>query len=381
MNQDTPKHSARVGATNERIPHKNKFIAKWHHIIEPWLRLDLRTRILILSAVGVFLIAATSATLRALVKVPDVQKSTAFFTPPVEEPEPTTIPSPLTGVEVKKSLAQLPVTGVMIENSPDARPQAGLKEAGVVFEAISEGGITRFLALFQEAKPDRLGPVRSVRPYYLDFLVPFDAAIAHAGGSAQALAEIRSQDIKDLDHSVNGNAYERSSSRYAPHNLYTTRDKLLAVHNQRGYNKSKFDGFARKEESPAKSPSATKINFEISGFLYNTSYIYDKESNSYKRSMAGKPHTDEVSGKQITPKVIIALEADRSQNGIYSVYKVSGSGKITVFQDGKAVTGTWSKAGRSKPYVFKDKSGKELALNPGQTWITLIQAGRYSFSK
>ncbi len=142
-------------------------------------------------------------------------------------PKPTTEPSRLTGVEVAIELNNRPVSGIMIENSPDARPQSGLKDAGIVFEAIAEGGITRFLALYQESQPDYIGPVRSVRPYYLDFLMPFDAPIAHVGGAPQALSDIRSLGVKDLDQFANSGAYQRITTRYAPHNVYTSIAQLL----------------------------------------------------------------------------------------------------------------------------------------------------------
>lgn len=343
--------------------------------------IPFKKRLLILVAVGIFLIAGTSAALRVIIKDPPPPAPVVIQGEPYKEPPaPTTAASPLTGVEVPIALTKLPVTGVMIENSPDARPQSGLIDAGVVFEAISEGGITRFLALFQESNPDYIGPVRSVRPYYLDFVKPFDAPLAHAGGSGQALAEIRAQGIKDLDQAFNPGSYQRISSRYAPHNLYTSRDQLLALQNSKGFTSSKFKGYVRKEEKPAKTPTAAKIDFAISGFLYNTHYDYDAASNSYLRSMAGKPHVDERSGKQINPKAVVAIETTHGYNGIYSVYGVTGSGAVTVFQDGVATKGTWTKADRDSPYLFKDAAGKPLALNPGQTWITLIKPGQYSFT-
>ncbi len=366
------------GEGTARISPLHRLKNKMAQLFAPWFRLKLKVRVAVLVVIGIFLFAATSTALKVLIKDPP-PPPVVYIAPPPPKPEPTTAPSPLTGVEVAIPLSKLPVTAVMIENSPDARPQAGLNEAGVVFEAIAEGGITRFLALFQESQPDYIGPVRSVRPYYLDFFVSFDAPIAHAGGSAQALAEIRNEGIKDLDQSFNPNYYQRVSSRYAPHNLYTSRKQLLELHTAKGYTSSKFDGYLRKEDAASKAPTATKIDFNISGFLYNTHYDYDKASNSYLRSLASKPHVDERSGKQISPKVVIAIETTYSKNGIYSVYGVTGEGKITVFQDGIATVGTWSKANRSSPYIFKDQAGKPLKLNAGQTWITMITAGGYSF--
>ncbi|MBI5357803.1 DUF3048 domain-containing protein [Candidatus Saccharibacteria bacterium] len=114
-----------------------------------------------------------------------------------DEPPKTTEPSRLTGLEIPVETNKRPVTAIQIENSPDARPQAGLRDAGVVFEAIAEGGITRFNAVFLEGQPDYIGPVRSIRPYYIDLFLPFDASIVHAGGSAEGLAKIRALGVKD----------------------------------------------------------------------------------------------------------------------------------------------------------------------------------------
>jgi hypothetical protein len=291
---------------------------------------------------------------------------------PAPPPPPKPIVSRLTGLQVTPEQEALPVTGVMIENSPDARPQSALYDAGVVYEAIAEGGITRFMALFQESKPAYIGPVRSVRPYYLDFLVPFDAPIVHAGGSGQALAEIRTQGVKDIDHGANAGAFQRVSSRYAPHNLYTSREQLLAVHGARGYNTSNFTGYARKEEKKAEAPNARSIDFTLSGFLYNPHFDYFPDTNSYLRSQAGKPHTDERAGKQINPKVVVALVMNHSYAGIYSVYHVLGSGKAYYFQDGTVVEGSWEKANRQSQFVFKDATGGIQGLNPGQTWVTIV---------
>jgi hypothetical protein len=104
----------------------------------------------------------------------------------------------------------------MIENSPDARPQSGLQDAGVVVEAIAEGGITRFLTLFQESQPQYIGPVRSLRPYYIDFAAPFQAGIAHVGGSPEALSRVRNGSYRDLDQFFNSAYFSRISARPAP---------------------------------------------------------------------------------------------------------------------------------------------------------------------
>lgn len=296
-------------------------------------------------------------------------------------PKPTTEPSRLTGVQVPIALNQLPVTGVMIENSPEARPQAGLEGAGVVFEAIAEGGITRFLALYQEGQPASIGPVRSIRYYYLDWLVPFDAALAHVGGSADALAQIRNEGIKDLDQSFNSGSYTRVSSRFAPHNVYTSRERLVALQRAKGFTASNYTGFGRKEDNPSKTPTARSIDLTISRALYNPHYDYDAATNSYKRSQAGQPHVVE-GGAQLNPKVVMVLVITHgiAPDGLHSTYNTTGNGKLYVFQDGVVVEGSWEKAGRASQFRFTDAAGNALPLNRGQTWISVVsQPGSVSF--
>lgn len=297
--------------------------------------------------------------------------------------KPTTEPSKLTGVLVSPDVNKRTVIGVMIENSPDARPQSGLQDAGVVYEAVAEGGITRFLALYQNTWPDYVGPIRSVRPYYLDWLLPFDAAIAHVGGSPEALQQIKDLHVRDLDQFANGSSYDRINSRYAPHNVYTSISRLYDLAKSKGYTTSTFNGFARKpKEAPAATPTAKSIDFSISSYLFNPHYDYDPATNTYKRSEGGKPHTEDPSGVQIAPKVVIALVIPSSveSDGTHSSYATTGSGAMDVFQDGTVTTGTWKKDSRTSQFVFTDATGKSLQLDPGQTWISMVNdAGSISY--
>ncbi len=292
----------------------------------------------------------------------------------IKNAKPKTEPSRLTGLQVTPELNKRPITGVMIENSPDARPQSGLRFAGVVYEAIAEGGITRFLALFQESQPNYIGPVRSVRPYYLDFALPFQASIAHVGGSPLGLSLVRSLHIRDLDQFYNAQAYQRITQRFAPHNVYTSSAKLDALEKAKGYTKSEFTIFPRKRDRPSKTPNARSIDFDISGFFYNVHYAYDPKTNSYLRSEGGEPHRDQQTGKQLHPKVVIALVMKYSlaSDGKHSQYVTTGSGDMLVFQDGIVTKGTWHKKDRSAQISFKDASGNNIRLNAGQTWISLV---------
>jgi hypothetical protein len=299
-------------------------------------------------------------------------------------PKPTTVASTLSGLQVDPTVNQRPVTGVMIENSMDARPQSGLSQAGVVFEAIAEGGITRFLALFQDTTPDNIGPIRSARPYYEQWALGFDAGYAHVGGSPEALQDIKDWGVKDLDQFYNSGSYHRTSDRIAPHNVYTGVQTLMDLQAAKGYTTSKFTGFARKpKEAPAKVPTAKTVDIAISGPVYNVHYDYVAASNSYNRSEGGAAHIDANGSVQISPKVVVtmAMPYGLEDDGYHSSYNTIGSGTAYIFQDGTVTTGQWTKSAATSQFTFADSAGKPILLNPGQTWLTAVSdASKVSYS-
>lgn len=284
--------------------------------------------------------------------------------------------SPLTGAEVSEEKATRPLTGIMIENSVDARPQSGLSEAGIVFEAIAEGGITRFATVYQENTPEEVGPVRSLRPYYLDWLRPFDATISHVGGSQKALKSVRDGTWKDMDQFANGKSFWRSKERKAPHNVYTSFEKIDDFNKSKDYKLEEFSSFARKDDQKSSSPTASTINFNISLKLYNSIFTYNPDKNDYLRSQGGAPHLDK-SGIQIEPKVVVALISSYSivqEDGSRSAYKTTGSGEAVVFQDGTATLATWAKTDQKSQIKLTDSTGTEIKLNRGQTWFTVLSS-------
>lgn len=323
------------------------------------------------AAVGAYyLFFADSAPVPAIVKKE----------PKKEPPKPTTVASNLTGVQVDPSVNERPVTAVMIENSLDARPQSGLNQAGVVFEAIAEGGITRFVALFQDTEPDYVGPVRSARPYYIQWMLGFDAAYAHAGGSPEALSLISQLHVKDLQH--HSSYFWRVNNRAAPHNLYTSIAKLREYEAQKGFGKANFTPLPRKSaEQPAATPTAKTINLNISSENFNVRYDYDAANNSYKRTVGGQAHTDEKSAAQISPKVVVAFVIPQGKSGQYTTYQTIGTGQVFIFQDGVVSTGTWKKDANNANFTFTDSNGAALKLNPGQTWFTALgDASRVAYT-
>ncbi|HVC36551.1 MAG TPA: DUF3048 domain-containing protein [Candidatus Dormibacteraeota bacterium] len=294
----------------------------------------------------------------------------------VKPKKPTTVASTLSGLQVDPSTNKIPVTGVMIENSIFARPQSGLSQASVVFEAIAEGGITRYLALFQDTAPSNIGPIRSARPYYLGWALGFDASLAHVGGSPEALADITTWGVKNLDQFFNGSYYHRITQRDAPHNVYTSIAELNALEQAKGYSTTNFSGFPRKADSPSKVPTAKTIDFNISGPDYAVHYDYNPTTNSYARSVGGSPDIDANNNNQISPKVVIALVIPYSleADGEHSVYGLIGTGQAYVFEDGNVVVGNWTKSAATSQISFTDSNNQPLKLNAGQTWLTAVGA-------
>lgn len=348
----------------QKIPPKSNRFAK----INAWLERHNKL-VLILLVVFIIIIGGTISYLFFNLKFQPITAES------IKQADPKFY-SPLTGLEVSEADSKRPVTAAMIENTPEARPQSGLADAGVVFESVAEGGITRLLALYQEGRPSSIGPIRSVRPHFASWVAAFDAGLAHVGGSDIALNKLRSGEIKDLDQFFNAAAYTRVSDRRAPHNVYSSNEKLQALNQKKGYNSSKFSSWKRRtKDTPSKSPDAQSINVPISTGQFTVSYTWNAANNTYTRTLGGTSHVDREGG-QLTPKVVIILQVPhdviRDSNN-YSYPDVNGSGKAWLFQNGVVSELTWSKAGDKEQIKFTDTKGKTPELNPGQTWISAIK--------
>lgn len=355
----------------------------FNELHQPWARFlqwIIRHRKIVIITSGVIVISVIAVVTYSITSPKPTPTATdkpvAKVTTPPKPPVPVKYYSPLTGKLVANEAAtKQPVTGVMIENSPDARPQSGIKDSGVVFEAIAEGGITRFLVLYQTEKPQLIGPVRSLRLYDVDWLAAFNSSIAHVGGSLFSLNEIRNSSYRDIDQFFNPGSYWRASDRFAPHNVYTSFAKLDALNKAKGYTASNFTGFPRVDGKASSKPTATNIDITISSFLYNSNYIYNAKTNTYARSQAGAPHSDRESG-QITPSVVIAMRVNEStvlQDGYRENIETIGSGKATIFQNGTATNATWHKTSKLSQVTFTDAAGKDIPLVRGQTWIAAVR--------
>ncbi|MDH4358927.1 MAG: DUF3048 domain-containing protein [Candidatus Berkelbacteria bacterium] len=269
---------------------------------------------------------------------------------------------------------------VVIENHPDARPQSGLIDASLVYEAITEGGITRYLAIYGPKDTKEIGPIRSARLFFMDWLKEYDAFFAHAGGNEDALANIGNYQIKDLNHSQKYFWRDQKGRGVASeHTLYSSTDKLYEYAASKKYDtsSSNFETMKFKASGPAnQAGKGVEINF--SSASYKVRWSYSPTENKYARFLAGKEHKDLTSGKQITAENIIIQTVTRTlqPHGSYGsqnwVFTTTGSGKATVLRDGEVIAATWKKPARDSRTKFYTEAGVEIEFNPGTTWYEII---------
>lgn len=342
-------------------------------------------------------------------QVPSAQKladgSTVF-----DETLPKTEECPLNGVKYSSQQRQWwekhrPL-GVMIENHTEARPQSGLSFADVVYEAVAEGGITRFLAVFYCQDAPFVGPVRSARTYYIDWISEYAdyPLYAHVGGAnapgpADALGQIDQygwSQYNDLNQfSIGFPTYWRDYDRLGhtvatEHTMYSTTGKLWAVGAQRGLTNvdkngkswdTNFVKYSFKDEAPVSARPASQsmhLEFWQGGDDYAVDWKYDPKTNVYFRNVGGAPHIDRDTNKQLTAKNVVVMFMSESgaddgyENGVHRIYQDKGTGKAVFFIDGKQTKGTWSKASRTARTLFYNASGDPIVFDRGNIWFTVL---------
>ena len=381
---------------------------------------NLRPKLLpMLAGFGFYLLTTgvSYAAFNYLRTPPDIQYST-----PVPEGgglaidpnEPKTEACPLNGELFTKTESRVWETrrplAVMIENHTEARPQSGVSSADVVYEAVAEGGITRFLALFYCDAIDRdttVGPVRSARTYYLDWASEYgeNPLYVHVGGAnvpgpANALGQIQEygwggRNGNDLNQFSIGfptfwRDYERLGRTVATeHTMYSTTEKLWAEGKKRGWTneepETKIDWQEHFvpwsfTEDPTEGVQADSVSFGFwEGFdEYKVVWQYDQSSGVYQRQNGGSPAKDLNNDRQITAKVVI-IEFLNEKGPIdelkHLLYTTSGTGTALVFQNGQVIEAAWSKKNRMARTVFSAKAGKEISLSPGKVWVEVIPTG------
>ncbi len=308
---------------------------------------------------------------------------------------------------------------VMIENHPDARPQSGLSDADLVFEAMAEGGVTRFMAMFYcgaQVYDVPLAPIRSARTYFVNYASGFAKPLyVHVGGAntpgpADALGQISDygwNGQNDLNQfSIGYPVFVRDYNRVegkdlaTEHTMVSSTEKLWNyAADKRGWTNLPPERLRKAASKTAKTPASfdwkdlytpwkfqdgsagkgtvNRISFEFwTGFKdYAVTWEYDQATNSYKRILAGEPHVDLNNDKQIMAKNVVVLLTDEKgpiDDKKHLLYATEGTGDALIFQNGEAIKGKWAKKTRESQLTFTDAKGKELEFVRGLTWISIV---------
>lgn len=301
-----------------------------------------------------------------------------------ERPEPPATPvaqearfrHPLTGAALMEPVEDYPQAyAVMIDHSVDAWPQSGVDKAFLVIEAPVEAGIPRLEAFFTDAEAPKVGPVRSARPYFVDWAQELDALYAHVGGSDDALALINRTGTFDLNEFANAAAFWRAKDRLAPHNAYTSAERLAAAvakAEEAGKAPTRLYGsWAFKDAEPQAAGTGLTVDFGATS--YKAQWTYDPETGLYARRQGGLPYQMQDGAKPMAANVAVVITPMKVLDAVgRREVKTVGSGEAIVLQDGKAVRGTWKKPSATERLRFFDGSGGEITMNAGLTWIEVV---------
>lgn len=269
---------------------------------------------------------------------------------------------------------------VMIDNHNLAWPQAGLNKAYLVYEIIVEGGETRLMAMFKGVNLDKIGPVRSSRHYFLDYVMENDAIYAHFGWSPQAQSDISKYNINNINGIVESEStFWRVKDKTSPHNAVTSTDALLKVAKSKGYKttstKESVLNYVTDEVDLEEGQVATKVVIPHST-LQTVKYEYDEINKIYKRYARNKAQTDWDTGDAITTKNIIitfcdnytlADTEDKGRQGLKNIGTFNGY----YITNGKAIKIKCIKEARNLQTRYEDLEGNKIEVNDGNTWINI----------
>jgi Protein of unknown function (DUF3048) N-terminal domain/Protein of unknown function (DUF3048) C-terminal domain len=307
---------------------------------------------------------------------------------PTPRPTSTLVPAPLTGLLVSPTAARRHTIAVMIDDHLGARPQSGFNAASIVWQAPAEGGIPRYMLVFQSTIPTAVGPVRSAREYFLEWAAEYRAMYLHAGGSPQALTTLRQTGPGTLVWNAEGLRFDgsflfRVKFRFAPHNLYTDGTRLHALatflHVPDGSIKPTWT--FRPDSSDAERPRAGAIT--VSYPAYETIvYRYNPATNTYLRYINGskKPQVDAADGKVVAPANVVILRMHfapiAGPNPKHRLEATDvGSGPAWISTGGVTIQGTWRKASRGAPTLLFRSDGSRVVLTAGQTFVNVMPYG------
>jgi hypothetical protein len=284
-----------------------------------------------------------------------------------------------------RAAAQHPIA-VMIDDAPAARPQSGFNAASVVWQAPAEGGVPRYMLVFQDQMPTDVGPVRSARYYFITWAAEWKAVYGHVGGSPQAMSTLRAKGNGQLVYNADefrwgGIYYRRIKERHAPHNVYSDAKSLRIMATRVGADNGQLKAAWRfAPDAPLEARPSGGIIRVV--YPYNSIvYRYDRATNTYLRAITGQARQiDAADGKRVAPKNVVVMMMsfgplnDGSKKHRLEA-KVVGSGKAWIATNGQTILGTWKKTSLAGPTRFYDKAGKPVTLTAGQTFIQVMPLG------
>lgn len=296
-------------------------------------------------------------------------------------PTPTPLLSPFTGLPVDATGPQLPILAVMI---PSDSEQHGMSQASIVFEASAEYSIQRFMAIFEYVDTNKLGPIRSARPYYAQWACGYGAIYTHWGGSPQAYDWLRENDcVYDLDGINEEFPFWRAEVvDISWNNGFTDSDgvyRYLAQHGLMSRPKA-IRGFQHKDDAPAATRPLTGTISIRGAFRYPVYYEYEPQENLYLRYYKGKAHLDLNTAEQHRVRNVIVIFVPEAPipgdpKGRLEI-QTTGEGEALFFMDGALLHGHWVKESPPDELHFFDQDDQEVAFNRGNIWIEVLALGQ-----
>ena len=283
---------------------------------------------------------------------------------------------PLTGKNTTEEIMNRPVA-VMVSNQAQARPQTGLSKADIVFEMLTEGNVTRFMAIYQSKKPEVVGPVRSAREYFFDLADDYDALYVYHGAANFVNDLIKEKEIDYIDgakYDDDGHLFVRETFRKTPHNSYLQFDAVSEVAKEKGYEMEKeiapLDFLEKDDEIDGENANYVKIDYY--GGTPIVEYKYDEETKKYMRYGDDEQTIELESEKPIAVDNLFVVEADHEviDDEQRRDIDTHSGGKGYLFQRGKVQEVDWeNQEGRIVPV----KDGEVVSFVQGQTWINFVQ--------
>jgi hypothetical protein len=292
--------------------------------------------------------------------------------------------NPLTGLALMDGALNRRPMLVKISNAPPlVRPQAGIGAADVVFEHYTEGGLTRFSALFWSQAPTRVGSIRSARLIDDELTAMYQALLAYSGASDGVQAILDSADFAPRSYRAPTPYFYRDEAGFAPHNLFLDVSALYALAAQQGYAQKPDLRGTVFDAAPPPASAGTGMVVEVDYAATLASWVYDASRGVYLRFSDGQPHIDANTGAQVAAQNVVVLYARHAETEIvesiwqdvvsYSIeIDLTGESDAVLVRDGQRYDARWQRSHRDQPLILTTPSGDPLALKPGVTWFQVF---------